>query len=371
MRHITPLFLSYLLLLPAYSALAQSPGDFVITEFMADPADVNDNQGEYVEIYNVSNMTIDINGCQITDGTGATPAIVSGTLNVPKGGLVVFGKPSVPGRDVEYGAGSFGLNNNGDDIIFECPDGMGGFVTIASLAYTSSITGTSYELNDYTNHVNGTTSFSDYVPSTTTLNYDADADTDLGSPGTAGNTILPIELVDFRGSRNGSSILLEWITATEINNDFMAIERSADGRIFSEIGSIRGAGTTTEAQHYRFTDRRPLAGTNYYRLRQVDFDGTAHYHRIIAIEADARTPISGSSLYPSISKGALWISISGTSVGNIPFEIFDLSGRRVRSGFLQGASALQELRVDELPRGSYYFRLMQGQTSHIYRFLRQ
>lgn len=115
----------------------QSPGDFVITEFMADPNDVTDDQGEYVEIFNTTGMTIDINCCRVRDNSAASAATVSSSLAVPKGGLVLFGKPSVPGADVYYSAsGGFSLNNDADNIILECPDGLGGYTTIASLSYS-------------------------------------------------------------------------------------------------------------------------------------------------------------------------------------------------------------------------------------------
>jgi len=64
----------------------------------------------------------------------------------------------------------------------------------------------------------------------------------------------------------------------------MAVERSVDGDNFSEIGRVKGAGSSLERIDYSFVDRFPYQGTNYYRLRQVDYDGTTTYHKVIAVE---------------------------------------------------------------------------------------
>jgi hypothetical protein len=77
---------------------------------------------------------------------------------------------------------------------------------------------------------------------------------------------------------------LFWSTAIEKNNDYMAVERSVDGDNFSEIGRVKGAGSSLERIDYSFVDRFPYQGTNYYRLRQVDYDGTTTYHKVIAVE---------------------------------------------------------------------------------------
>ena len=346
------------------SAQAQSPGDFVISEFMADPADVTDDLGEYVEILNISNMTIDINGCEVTDGTGATTADVSTTTTVPPGGFIVFGKPDVPGRDITYSTGSFGLNNTGDNIIFRCAGS-----TIAQMSFGPVASGTAYELNNTENHSNGSTSFSNYAASTTILNYDGDPDTDLGSPGSAGNTILPIDLLEFTGQRNQDHISLHWTTAVEINNDFMAIERSTDGVQFSEIGKMSGAGTTSEPQYYAFTDRQPVTGTNYYRLRQVDFDGATTYHSVIAVEFTNREDPVIISLYPTVVDQTVRLRSSHELNHPLPFRVHNLSGQLVLTGTLSQTD--QEIAVHQLGAGPYFLRLILPDQTPAFRFIKQ
>lgn len=341
------------------SGNTQSPGDFVITEFMANPVEATDARGEYVEIFNRTGMTIDIDGCRVRDNSGATPGTVSGTLEVSKGGLVVFGRSDVPNRDVLIpSSGAVNLNNGGDIIVFECPDGGGGFTTIASVTYTNSIAGQSYELNDVHNQNNGITDFSNYNGSTTILDYDPENPAnDLGSPGTAGLTNLPISLVAFSGERVDRAVELQWSTAIEINNDFMAVERSQDGHTFTEIGRVSGQGTTDIPQDYSFLDRQAYAGLTYYRLRQVDFDGTTTYHRVIAVEPAATDTTSGVRLFPTVVNDQLTLRFPTAPNKQLPFAIFNLTGQVVQQGTLEAELPEQRIILRDYPAGPYLISL--------------
>ncbi len=98
---------------------------------------------------------------------------------------------------------------------------------------------------------------------------------------------LPVKLISFTGDKyEGSKSLLRWSTASEINNDHFDVERSADGNTWDKIGEVKGNGTTNEEQNYILTDSRPLAGTNYYRLKQVDVDGKYEYSSIVVVDFD-------------------------------------------------------------------------------------
>src|SRR6185295_385718 len=75
--------------------------------------------------------------------------------------------------------------------------------------------------------------------------------------------LLPIELLSFTGENVGADNVLKWITASENNNDYFAIERSPDGEHFTELGSIKAAGTSTSETKYYYPDHAPLHGTNF------------------------------------------------------------------------------------------------------------
>ena len=110
---------------------------------------------------------------------------------------------------------------------------------------------------------------------------------------------LPVKLVSFNVSKSNNSdeLMLEWQTATELNNDYFKIQRSRDGYIFNDIGKVNGAGTSSQLLNYSFLDNRPLNGANYYRLIQFDFDGAFKYSKIRHIDINKHT--SSIVLYPN------------------------------------------------------------------------
>lgn len=97
----------------------------------------------------------------------------------------------------------------------------------------------------------------------------------LGS-GSSANP-LPVELISFNVEVNRNQAVLKWITASEKDNDYFAVERSIDGKNYEVIGSVRGAGTSSVQVSYEFKDEDPLTGNSYYRLKQTDFNGQFEY----------------------------------------------------------------------------------------------
>ncbi|MCF8267081.1 MAG: T9SS type A sorting domain-containing protein, partial [Ignavibacteriales bacterium] len=92
---------------------------------------------------------------------------------------------------------------------------------------------------------------------------------------------VPIELISFVAKQNGQAVELRWATARETNNQGFEIEHSRNNITFVKLGYVEGKGTTTEISKYQFTDRNPVSGTSYYRLRQIDFGGSFEYSKTI------------------------------------------------------------------------------------------
>ena len=103
----------------------------------------------------------------------------------------------------------------------------------------------------------------------------------IGSDITA--TLLPVDLVSFEGQVENQSVHLHWITASETNNDRFEIEYSVSGNEFFKIGEVAGSGTINEMKSYDFTHSNPVKGSNYYRLKQVDFDGQYEYSSVVYV----------------------------------------------------------------------------------------
>jgi hypothetical protein len=97
-------------------------------------------------------------------------------------------------------------------------------------------------------------------------------------------TVLPVEWLSFTAEKQGAVALLQWETASEQNNDYFAVERiDAEGNSVT-ISVVDGSGTTSQVKSYSFTDEQPVKGTNYYRIRQVDFNGEEHHSEVRVVE---------------------------------------------------------------------------------------
>lgn len=108
-------------------------------------------------------------------------------------------------------------------------------------------------------------------------------------------SVLPIKLITFTGMLRGDDVQLNWATATETNNDYFEVERSLDGKSFTKIGFVKGAGNSVNVQKYIYIDISAENEVLYYRLKQVDYDGTFSYSNIVVVKQN----ISSVKLYPN------------------------------------------------------------------------
>ncbi len=99
----------------------------------------------------------------------------------------------------------------------------------------------------------------------------------------ATNVTLPVELVNFNASIEADGILLEWVSMSELNNNYYELEYSNDGKNFEKIAVLDGQGTTSVEHSYEFLDKNTSYGNRYYRIKQVDFDGKFTFSVIISI----------------------------------------------------------------------------------------
>lgn len=180
-----------------------------------------------------------------------------------------------------------------------------------------------------------------------------------------GATALPIELISFQSKVEKTSIVLNFSTATERNNDYFSIERSADGRTFQEIGRVQGAGDSYTTRHYAFNDPQPLTGINYYRLRQVDFDGAFAYSPVVSALFGQNKQLV---LAPMPASEHLRMQVDEATNTDSRWQVFDLNGRQMMAGELPAETTEQTIEIGTLPEGIYVLRLTAGQTIYTERF---
>ncbi|MGV3539219.1 MAG: T9SS type A sorting domain-containing protein [Rufibacter sp.] len=174
---------------------------------------------------------------------------------------------------------------------------------------------------------------------------------------------LPVSLTRFEGvSRNGAVELI-WTTATEINNDRFEIERSLNGTDFVKVGEVKGNGNTTVTIDYAFTDRQAPAGTSYYRLRQVDVDGSTEYSKVISVKHTAGAGSANAmrvSLYPNpVTNGNVNIRFAELPQGDVNVRLIDMSGRVLHTKTLNGNSTLDISHLG-LSQGIYMLSITSG-----------
>jgi hypothetical protein len=152
---------------------------------------------------------------------------------------------------------------------------------------------------------------------------------------------LPVTLVRFTAKKQDNGVKLDWQTSEEINNQGFEIERRLDRGMWEKIGFVDGSGTTRENNAYAFLDLHPVPGMNYYRLRQMDFDGKVELSRIVGVKMDSGELLK---IYPNPTTGILHIEGAGSKV-----RILDILGRPVMNGMIIN----QKIDVSHLPGGFY------------------
>lgn len=166
----------------------------------------------------------------------------------------------------------------------------------------------------------------------------------IGQITVAGDVSLPVNLTSLNALSETKQNILTFTTASEINNVGFDIERSSDGIDFQKIGWVEGNGSTTEEKQYTFTDSRPLLGMNYYRLRQVDYDGRFEYSKIVSIMMKSDDVI----IFPNPAPDIIQIQnvISGS------YLIKSILGTIITQGVLTDDSRID---ISNLPSGTYLF----------------
>jgi Secretion system C-terminal sorting domain len=178
-----------------------------------------------------------------------------------------------------------------------------------------------------------------------------DATTLSALSGSGTTATLPIELVEFDVNTEGSKNNLTWRTESEKNNSHFDIERSTDGKTFHNIGQVKG---NNKPSSYQFVDNQPFA-TSYYRLRQIDFDGTETLSKVVSVELKGKS--KGLKVYPTlVSNGILTVDTEGGA----DYAIYNLFGQTMQTGKTQ-----QQLNVSALTSGTYILKVGTEQAKFV------
>jgi hypothetical protein len=181
--------------------------------------------------------------------------------------------------------------------------------------------------------------------------------------------VVPVELTSFTAAVSGGNVLLNWTTATELNNQGFDIERQAEGN-WSKIGYVPGYGTTTEPRSYSFMDESVATGIYIYRLKQIDFDGTFSYSNEIVVEVDlAPNDFALSQNYPNPFNPTTAIQFQVPKTSDIALKIYDMLGQEIKTLFAgQVEPGKYTVNWDglndagaKMSSGSYIYRMIAGE----------
>ena len=166
--------------------------------------------------------------------------------------------------------------------------------------------------------------------------------------------VLPIELSKFNVKKTEQSVMISWATASEKNNKHFEIQKSTNGTQFQTIGQVKGSGTNLSGAVYNFEDKTPSVGVSYYRLKQVDTDGTYAYTTV-------RSILFGKSkiaVVSTIAKERISLTVSDDQI--VPFDIINLNGQTVLAGKAIGQHTID---ISGLNSGMYFIRTEGGEVT--------
>ena len=307
-----------------------------------------------VEIYNPSSNPLDLSMYELVrfanGGATGTSISLSGTLAA--GDVFVIANPSA-NSDIlavqDQTSGTISHNGN-DSYVLQKTDG-----TVVD-SYGDTDNNATFGAN-----MNMQRNITDPCPYDTnpTDAFDPSAYTSAsystGLPPGLGAFIgfLPVDLVSFEARVRNSVSFLTWSTASEINNDKFEIERSFDGKSYVLIGEVEGVGNSLRLASYSYEDTSPLPGTNYYRLKQVDFDGAYEYSPVVVARvSDAKVTITPKQTYDRLT-----VTTNNDEAANV--AIVGMSGQLLISQSFYNST---EVDLSELPSGVYLVRIYSAGT---------
>jgi len=181
---------------------------------------------------------------------------------------------------------------------------------------------------------------------------------------------LPLTLTQFYAQKQTSKVLLQWQTSMEENVKQYVIERSNDGKTYTDIGEVAAAGNSTTAKNYAYTDQSPyMSANNYYRLKMQDIDGNYKYSKVLIVKFTGELT-TNVQVFPSPVKDLLQIQLPGGLNGNVGLSIIDINGHIVKRNNIasDGNGLNTSFDVSSLPKGVYVLKAQAGNTIVTTRF---
>ena len=248
------------------------------------------------------------------------------------------------------GVGGSQILNNGAEVEGNGGGGGGGYISVSNpvLGLSTSVAGGTFGVTNAPPMVNFTANGATSGGAGSIVNNPANP--------YSTSTTLPIELKSFDARPENGMVHIEWLTATEVNNNFFIVEKSQDGINYTRLCLVNGAGNSTSELYYECMDEHPSSGISYYRLSQTDYDGKTEFFGpvIVRMQGDNPQSLTIKSTYPNPFTDELSFVLSEkASTGKIC--LVNSAGQVVRMEKLEpGENKFKISHLDNLPTGTYY-----------------
>lgn len=183
-----------------------------------------------------------------------------------------------------------------------------------------------------------------------------------GGSGTATGALLPVEFSHFRANSKSGQVELDWGTSSESNNKGFEVQHSTDARQWQVLEFIEGVGTTSNQQNYGYWHDKPAPGVNYYRLRQVDYDGAFDFSDMVSAQLPL---VQELDVYPNPTPGEIRLIIPEEAFQQeMDVEVHNAQGQLLWQTQFTAKGAHQLLQLPtELPPGFYLLNTSAGASN--------
>ena len=174
---------------------------------------------------------------------------------------------------------------------------------------------------------------------------------------------VPVELVSFTGSFEQNKVVLKWKTATELNSSYFSVERKATDNVWTSIGRVTAAGNSTNPIDYRFVDEKVAGSKSFYRLKQVDLDGSSSYSQEVEINTEVPITFALSQNYPNPFNPTTKINYSVPLDSKVTISVYSITGELVRelvNEDMAAGSYSVDFNGSNLASGMYIYKMVAG-----------
>ena len=182
--------------------------------------------------------------------------------------------------------------------------------------------------------------------------------------------IVPVELTTFSATSNNKEVILNWSTATELNNQGFEVQRKFGSNDFVTIGSVKGHGTTTSPNNYTYVDKLTDAGKYFYRLKQIDYGGKYEYSQTVEVNWSPFTTYKLEQNYPNPFNPTTTIGFGLPASPNpseggalVTLKVYDILGNEVKTLVnkeMEAGYHSIDFNASDLPSSVYFYRIQSG-----------